>query len=132
MARQLPTAANEVRVVFSAAEAEGFRRGGALLPDGGRDERIASAVRRTLQALSLEFGPLGECVEVRVTPLVEVALGPGAEHAWYAVDFAFAGGSPEERRVLAGWLADHAPRLRFAIAEADAPPARDARAPVPA
>ena len=59
MARQLTSTPDEVHVLYTAAEAERFRRGWALLPDAGRDEPLARALPPTLQALAFEFAPQG-------------------------------------------------------------------------
>ena len=131
MARELTAPTGEVRVLFTAAEAEGFLRGWTPLPDGGYDDPLASAVRRVLQGLTMEFAAELDCVEV----CVERAPGPMLDgegvdasapmderpRTWYVVRFRIAGpdsGAAEQQPMLDAWIADHAPALAFAVESA--------------
>ena len=128
MARTLAAPTGEVWVLFSAAEAEGFLRGWTPLPDGGYEDPLGRAIRRVLQALTMEFAAEVDYVEVRVerAPRPDFGLATADGNApsdesprtWYVVSFQIASpdqGAAEQQPALDAWIADHAPALAFAV-----------------
>lgn len=128
MARKLTAPVGEMRVLFTAAEAEGFLRGWTPFPDGGYDDPLGHAVRRVLQALAMEFAAEVDSVEVCVERAAHPDFGheagarsgqPGeSPRTWYVVRFRIASqgsGAAERQPALDAWIADHAPALAFAV-----------------
>jgi hypothetical protein len=128
MARQLEAPEGEVRVLFTAAEAEGFLRGWTPLPEGGHDDPLGRAISRVLKGVAMEFAAEIDDIEVCVEPAARTPADAEADggvdrpsqagRRWYVVRFQLTGcdaSSTEQQAALASWVAAHSPALAFAV-----------------